>query len=479
MSIIELAKFRVKQTIAGERSRGLLKFLAPDILVGLFLGLSSDGMSPQYLPFRAALVTVGISLFTSLAETRRFFFSAGDVENFYFVQPTASSRLASVSGMIFINLAIAAAVFVPVTLVSSVGMARPVEMIVGLLLSACISVSLYFILIFILSSLPPKGMNRMLTVLQVLMALMLLAAFQLSPRMEVFVNSAWLIPLCIGMLALTAFLFSVLPFSENLVSKLGHKDTASAADLYAAAERIKKFLFIRSSDEEAGLMFFLANLFRNSSFRLSTIGVAGTPIMVAVYWSMQRIRFMRFSPFYGYYNPDFVAPIASLVVSGIVVCYFLSQNVLSSRDHDAVWMFESQKGFDTGRFVLGVRKGLLITVHVPVTLLILLVSLFANPPLVAVATAATYYFMVHVAVSWFSVMQKRFPFSVSFAPLGVTETVNLLFMFAYSFLVIVVLFGAFGKPGKLLMVNLFAFILVGVLEYSSVGIVNRRVKLGD
>lgn len=477
MSIITLVKFRIRQTIAGERAKGLLKFLAPDILVGLFLGISSEGIPVQYFPFRIMLVTVGICLFTSLAETRRFFFSAGDMEQFYFVQPTASSRLASVSGMIFLNLAIATSVFIPVIVVSPVGMAQPLEMIGWLLLSTCLSVSLYFVLLFLLSLLPDKGANRTLTVLQVLMALFLLAAFQLSARMELSVHTMWLIPFSVALLAITTFLFLAFPFSEKLVMKLGWNSSVSVTDLFAASERVKKLLMIHSADEEAGFMFFLANLFRNSSFRLSTIGVAGTPVMVAVYWSMQRIRLMRFNLFSGFFSPDFVAPIGSLVVSGIVVYYFLSQNILSSRDHDAVWMFKARKDFNKGRFVLGVRKGLLIIVHVPVTLVILLVSLFANPPLAAFAAAATYYFLVHVAISWFSAMQRRFPFSVPFAPLGVAETLNLLFMLAYSFLAIVALFAAYGNAGSLLTMNLFAFILIGILEYFSVGIVNRRVKL--
>lgn len=437
MSVIALIKFRINQAIAGERPRGLLKFLAPDFLVGFFLGISSDGIPARYFPFRVALVTVGVALFMSLAETRKFFFSGGDMEQFYFVQPTASARLSSVSGLIFLNLAISAAIFVPAVVLSPVAVTHPIQMLAWLLLSACTAISLNFLLLILLALLPREAANRALTLLQVLMALVLLAAFQLSARFKLSVHYAWLMPSSAGLFLLTSVLFAAFPFSESLVSKFSENGSASLADLFGVVERLKRPLLIRSGGEEAGFMFFLANLFRSSSFRLSTIGVAATPVMVAVYWSMQRVRFMRFDLFPDLLSADFVAPIASITVSGILVFYFLSQNVLSSRDHDARWLFESRKDLDAGRFVLGVRKGLLISVHVPVTILVFLVSMFGNTLPVSLITAATYYSLVHVAASWFSITQKRFPFSVPFTRIGLTETASLIFMLAYSFLVTV------------------------------------------
>ncbi|HQT90681.1 MAG TPA: hypothetical protein PL001_01480, partial [Candidatus Kryptobacter bacterium] len=57
------------------------------------------------------------------------------------------------------------------------------------------------------------------------------------------------------------------------------------------------------------------------------------------------------------------------------------------------------------------------------------------------------------------------------------ETINLLFMLSFSFLVTTLLFLTYGNMEGLLMVNLFAFIFVGVLEYFSTAMVNKRVKL--
>lgn len=478
MPFFELVKFRIKQAIVGEKPRGLLRFLAPDFLVGFFLGISSEAMPARYLPFRVALVTVAVALFTSLAETRKFFFSGGDIEQFYFVQPTASARLSSVSGLIVLNVATAAAIFIPAAIASPFALIYPVRMLGWLLLSVFAAVSLNFALLILLALLPRVAANRGLTLLQVLMALFLLAAFQLSVRIEVAIHFAWLMPTSVALFILTSVLFAVFPFSDSLVVKFSEDGSSSLADFFAVAERLKRPFFIRSAEEEAGFMFFLANLFRSSSFRLSTIGVAATPVMVALYWSMQRVRFMRFNLLPGLLDANLAAPLASIAVSGVLVFYFLSQGVLSSKEHDARWLFESRRELDAGRFVLGVRKGLLASVHLPVTLLVFLVSLFSNTLVVSAIAAVTYYSLVHVSASWFSIMQRRFPFSVPFTRLGVTETVNLIFMIAYSLLVAVVLFAAYGNVGKLLMVNLLAFILVGILESFSVGIVNKRVKLG-
>ena len=478
MSVFSIIRFRIKQTISGERSRGILKFLAPDIFIGLFLVISPDSTRVEYFSVRVAIVATGVALFTALAETRRFFFSGGDIERFYFVRPTVSSRIASISGMFVLIFLIVAAVFVPTLLLSPGGFRFIASGIPMMVASVCASTSIYFLLIFILALVPAGAANRALTFLQIFMALALLATFQLSARVDFLADPMVLILAALLLFFSLAILFVLLPFSERLVEKLGYESEGSIADLVGIVERIKKPLLIQSDEEKAGLMFFLSNLFRSSQFRLSTIGVAGTPVMVAVYWSMQRLPLMSFDPFRHYFAPNYIAPVASLVVSGIVVQYFLSQNVLSSRDHEAGWVFKVRRKFDSGKFVLGVRKGLLLFVHVPVTILVFVASLFTNPPAIAFAVAATYYFMVHVAASWFSVAQRRLPFSVPFTPLGAPETVNLVFMFVYSFLVTMALIFAYGSTGKLLMVNLLAFILIGVLEFSSVAIVNKRVNAG-
>ena len=121
MSVFSIIRFRIKQTISGERSRGILKFLAPDIFIGLFLVISPDSTRVEYFSVRVAIVATGVALFTALAETRRFFFSGGDIERFYFVRPTVSSRIASISGMLVLIFLIVAAVFVPALLLSPGG----------------------------------------------------------------------------------------------------------------------------------------------------------------------------------------------------------------------------------------------------------------------------------------------------------------------------------------------------------------------
>jgi hypothetical protein len=477
LSIISLARFRIKQSIAGERPRGLIRFLAPDILVGFFLAVSSQRLSADSFPLRVTIVCVGVALFTLLAETRKFFTSGGDLESFYFVQPTASSRLAIGSAVTFLAVAASASIFLPATLASPAGRAYPGQMLVWFLISVFISVSLYFLILLPVASLPPRAANRTLTLLQVAMALILLAAFQLSARLDVTVGFSGRLPAAAALFLGSFLLFTVFPFSERLISKLSDTGSESLANLLPLVERLKGFTLSRSHEEEAGFLFFLANLFRNSAFRLSTVGVAGTPVMVAVYWSMQHVRFMRFDMFPGMLTANFVAPVASLTVSGVLVYYFLYQNILTSRDYEAKWQFETSGVFDIGKFVLGVRKALLLSVHVPMTILVFSVLIIGNSFIGALATTVTFYLFGHVAVSWFSVMQKRFPFSVPFTRLGVTETVNLFFMLSFSFLVTSLLFLTYGNPKGLLMVNLFAFILVGVLEYFSTGIVNKRVKL--
>ncbi len=476
MSFISVAKLRIKQAIAGEKSRGLLKFLMPDFIIGIFVGISSGEMKFAYFSARIIMVTIGVALFTSLAETRKFFYNGGDMERFYFVQPTLPSRLGSVSGVIFLDALVIAAVFVPAAAFSSILTAYPFMTAIWFLFLILISTTLYFIILLLLSLLPGRAADRTLTVLQGVMALVLLAAFQLSERFKLPLDPMPLIAFSILPFAVVSGAFAVFPASESLISKLSGSSSASLLNLYSGAEKLKRLILVRSAEEEAGFMFFISNLFRDASFRLSAIGVAATPVMITVFWSMQGTRFLDFSLYPGFNDPNFAAPIASLVVSGVLIFYFLCQNVLSSRDHEAIWLLRSQGNFNIGRFVMGVRKGILVSVHLPVTILVFLVSALTNPLGASLMTAATYYLLVHVAASWFSVMQKRFPFSAPFTRLGVTETVNLVFMLFYSMAVSVSLVLAYGNIVSLLMINSVALIFVGMIELFSVRIVNKRVR---
>ncbi len=478
MLIASLVRLKLKQIIGGEGARGLIKFLAPDLLIGIFLAISSSGMDPESFPVRVAIVSACVLLFTSFAETRKFFFSGGDLENFYFLQPTALSRLASASGLLFLNLAVAGAIFLPLFIILPVVRSYPGEMMIWYVSSVFLSLSVYFILLFPVALLPVAAANRALTLLQVAMALCLLATFQFTANLVASLDALVFLQIATTLFAATFFLFAVFPISESMVLKLNGNIAGSATDLLAVVERLRKPALARSVEEQAGFMFFLANLFRNSSFRLSTVGVAGTPVMVAVYWSMKDVPFLGFSNFPGFVTANQVAPIASLAVSGVIVYYFLAQNMLSSRDHEAKWQFEICGEFDRGKFVLGARKAFLLFVHIPVTALVFAILMFSNGLAASLVTAVTFYSVGHVAISSYSVMQKRFPFSVPYTRIGATETITLLFMLGYSVAVTILLFVDYGSLGSLLKVSLFAFILVGIIEYYSVGIVNKRVKIG-
>ncbi len=475
--ILTLLKLRLKQTIGGEGLRGALKFLAPDFLVGIFLALSSGDAGESNLVYRFALVSAGVALFTLVVETRRFFFSGGDTENFYFVQPTALFRLTSMLSVILLDLAVIVSVMIPLFLLSSTAEVYFSEIVIASLAAFCFSVSIYFLLLFFVSSLPGRAANLSLTLLQILLALALLAVFQLSSGAKGITDFSSLIWFSLVSLFIISFFFAAFPFPEKLIAKLNESGSTSRVDLQSIVERIKTAVFIRSDEEEAGSIFFLSNLFRNSSFRLSTIAIAATPVMVAIYWSMQKTPFLRFDLFPGFVDAEFVAPIASLVVAGVMVHYFLSQNLLGSRDHEASWLIETHGDFNIGKFVLGFRKALLLTIHIPMVVAIFFVLIFRNSLLASAITAITFYFLTHVSASWFSIMQKKFPFSLPFTRIGALETANLIFMLAYSFIVTVVLYFSYGQIEKLLMVNILAFILVGILELFSSRIVNKRVKL--
>ncbi len=474
--LLALLRLKLKQTIWGDGLRGILKFLAPDILVGLFLALNAGGFDELHFPNRVALVTTGVALFTLIAETRKLFFSGGDVEDFYFIRPTFAYRASSTLAIITIGLLVSLSIFLPVVLFSAAGQAHTVRILLGFLTSSCVSISVYFLVMFIVSWFSPRVSNPLLTALHLVMALLLLAAFQLSPGADFPFSSGGSFAASAAMLLATFLVFGTFPFAERLSSRFSVNGPSGRHDMVSIVARITKLVAVRSGEEEAGFMFYATTLLRNPSFRLSTVGIAATPIMVAVYWSMQGVRFMSFRLYPGFVNSDLVAPLISLVVSAVLVHYFLSQNVLSSVDHEATWLVRTAGDFNVGRFVLGVRKSLLVMVQVPMTALVFFVLAFENPILAALASTVTFYLLSHVAATWFSVMQRDLPFSLPFTRIGAIETVNLIFMVLYSLLVSVVLFFSFAQPQKLLMVNILAFILIGLLESFSTRIVNKRVR---
>lgn len=475
--LLALLRLKLKQTIWGDGLRGILKFLAPDFLVGLFLALSAGGFDEIHFPDRVALVATGVALFTLIAETRKLFFSGGDVEDFYFVRPTLSYRISSALVILVIGALVLLSIFLPVIFFSASGQALMGKIGLAFLTSLCISISVFFFVLFVVSWFSPKVSNPLLTFLQLAMALLLLAVFQLSSGVDLPFGSGSPFVVSAAVLFIAFFLFGAFPFAERLSSRLNVKDSSSRHDMASLVSGIRRLLMFRSSEEEAGFMFYATTLLRNPSFRLSTVGVAATPVMVALYWSMQGARFMYFHMYPGLVSSDFVAPLISLVVSAVLVHYFLSQNVLSSVDHEAAWLVRTAGDFNVGRFVLGIRKALLVTVQIPMTALVFFVLAFENPISVTVASVVTFYLLSHVAVSWFSVMQKDLPFSLPFTRIGAIEAVNLVFMVLYSMLVSVILYFSYGQPEKLLMVNILAFILIGLLEFFSTRIVNKRVKL--
>ncbi len=470
-------RLKIKQATLGDRPRGLFKFLLPDFLVGIFVAVSSDGMGAEEFAFRLAVVSMGVAFFTSLAETRKFFFSAGDMERFYFVRPTAASRFSSVAGITLLNLLVILSVFLPSVLLITMGGVVPASILAWSFVSLCASASSFFIFAWILSILPGRSADRILAISQLLMAFALLALFQLSQHIASPYALSVALPVSVGVLVLTSALFFLFPVSENLTEGLREQATVRFNSSSGLAAVLRRRRLINSGEEEAGFTFLMANLLRNTSFRLATIGIAGTPVVVAVYWTMQHARFLMPGLGGGLVSPELSAPISSLVVSGVVVYYFVSQNTLSARDYEAAWQFNIQTGFDRGRFVLGVRKALLLSVHVPLTLILFLVLLSGNSFQISLLTALTFYFLSHVAATWFSVMQKRFPFSMPFTQFGAIETVNLIFLLAFSSGVTIALYYAYGSLGGILGLNVFAFILVGILEFFSTRIVRKRLML--
>ncbi|MCL5021644.1 MAG: hypothetical protein M1339_08345 [Bacteroidetes bacterium] len=472
-----LLELRLKQMMGGEGIRGILKFFAPYLMVGLFLALSYGGLSPTDPAVKFTTISVGVALFTSIAETRKLFFSGGDAEDFYFVQPGFMSRFAFLFAILVLNVAVVFSIFIPIVLLPITSGFRFRELVPEVYRAAFVSASIYMVLLATVSVASEKSANVILTCLQIIAALALLATFPLLG------SAGWDRWITVGqretvwVILVLSLLFVVSPLAETLVRKLSHIGSLHSFDLYRVTEMLKVPAFVRSPEEEAGFLFFLSGISRDASFRLSSIGIAATPVMVAFYWSVRRIPVVHLSLPGSVLGSDFAAPIASLVISGVLVHYFLSQNVVCSKNHEARWMLQVRKPLDTGKFILGVRKGLLMTVHIPMTVGVFLAILLKDSVVDSLIVAMTFYLLCHVAASFFSVMQRNVPFSLPFTRIGATETVNLLFMVGYSLFVTVILFYAVGNPIMLLLVNLFAFILVGLLEFSSIAIVNKRVRL--
>lgn len=472
-----MLRLRLKQVIGSFAAGALFKFLAPDFLAGIMMALSIGNRADASFAARVGVVACGIALFTLIVETRKLFFTGGDVEDFYFVQPTRISRFASLSTIIILDFVVILIAVIPSVLLVSFDSELLAKILSATVLAVYLSTSTYLVVVFFISSLSKRVTNSSLTIIQILMALILLAVFQLPSVTEnsFQLNSTHLI---YGTLLLASgILFLVFPFQEKLVSKLREYGSASNTNLVLATERLRKVIFVRSSEEEAGFLLFLANIFRGRSFRLSTIGTAATPVMVSVYWVLRGFHFVRFDMSGELLTSGFVAPIASLVTTGILVHYFLSQSLLGSMDHDAVWLFDTAPGFSFGKFVRGVRKSLLVAVQVPMAIAIFIVIIQRDNFVESALTALTFYALTNIAACFFSMMQKNLPFTLPFTQLRSRGVIDLIFVFIYSLIVTFALLASYGNIGKLLMLNLFAFILVGIIEFFSPGIIDRRMRL--
>lgn len=491
--LYSILKLKLRQVVGPFRADQILKFLAPDFLIGIFMALSNENniqMNPsafldETYAVKLGAVACGISLFTLIVETRKLFFTGGDVEDFYFVQPTKVSRLASLLTVMLINIVIIISVDVPTLLLVSSRGGLLTEIISASIFTFLFSSMFYLIIISVISSLPTKIANSFLTVFQILMALILLAVFQLplfahnpSGSDGLFSIHGLLTLIACVMFVASSSVVIFFPVQESLTLKLKDTESRSAVDLLPVIEKHGKILFLRSKEEKAGVLFFLSQALRNQTFRLSTIGTAAAPVMVAVYWALRGFHFVSFDLPGGMMVPELVAPLASLVVAGVLAHYFLSQSLLSSKDFAAAWLFEVNREFSFGKFVLGFRKGFLVTVQIPMTIAIFIASLNRNPIWESAITVLTFYLLTHVAISFFSTAQKSFPFTLPFPQITSGGAIDLIFLLGYSAFVTAALFICYGKMGSLLMLNIFAFILTCGLEFFSARIIDKRIKFG-
>ncbi len=488
-------RLKLKQVVGPFGFGSILKFLLPDFLVGIIMGLSNE-VSPQGLPatstegyfVRLGAVACGISLFTLIVETRKLFFTTGEVEEFYFVQPTTISRLVSILAFILLDLMIVIAVTAPTLVFGYPSMTTSSWLVFTSTYAFGLSSVLYLIMVSFLSLLPERIVNASLAMAQIVVVLILLALYQLPLFAEnLRINDSTFFPFVMsttGLLILftpllgISLVFLLSPIQENFTVKLRREESRPGTDPSRVIGRIRKAILVRSDEEEAGLLFYFSNFQRSRSFRLSTISTAATPIMVAIYWTLKGYRFVGPNSIQGLVTAQLVAPLASLVTTGILAYYFLSQILTSSKDSDAAWLFGVCPSFSSGRFVLGFRKGFLLTVHFPMTILVFLVALNREMFSDAVITGMTFYLLTHVAVSLFSMTQGSLPFTLPFRRLVSGSAVDLIFMLGYAMLIIVALFICYGAIENILMLNFFAFILVGALEFSSVRIIDKRIKVG-
>lgn len=412
--LFPILKLRLKQAVGPFQARPIGRFLVPYFGAGIFLVLSTAEISHRSFMMRVGLVASGLSLFTFIVETRKLFFSGGDVETFYFVQQTISSRLATLSTLLLLDIAIVTSVFLPALIVDLSGSVGLSVGFTSYLFAFCSSATLYLFLLFIIGSLPKRIADSCLGLIQIVAVLVLLVIYQLPVGLNTFFDTSILV----ASLAFVSCLFAAFPLQETLVAKLGDPGLRKSLNLIKSIDSIRKLRLIRSSEEEAGAVLFVSNILRNRSFRLSMIATAFTPVVVGVYWSLRGARFFGFGGSPTFVSPESAAPLASLVTSGVLVHYFLSQNLLSTRDHEANWIFKVNTGFRVGGFVAGIRKSLLVVVHFPVTIVIFLILVGRNSLLDSMLVASTFYIVTHVAATGFSILQKELPFSLPFARLS-------------------------------------------------------------
>lgn len=353
-------KLKLKQAIGSFGPGSIARFLAPDFLVGVFLALSSRNRVDPNFAMRVGVVGCGIAIFTMVVETRKLFFTGGDVENFYFVQPTKISRLAVLSSIVVFNFVIILSVVVPVGLLTSLDSEFLSEITPVFISAVCFSTTFYLIILFVIGSFPRRIANLSLTILQIILALILLAVFQLPFVTENLFILGDAQPISGILFVISCSFFLVFPLQEKLVLKLKDYESDAGPDLLLIIKKFKRFFFMRSGEEEAGFLFFFSNIFRNQSFRLSTIGTAATPIMVAVYWTLRGSHFINLYTPDGFLEAESAAPIASLITAGILMHYFLAQNLLSSKDHDARWLFNSYRASALGNSSWGFVKRFLL-----------------------------------------------------------------------------------------------------------------------
>ncbi len=90
--LYSILKLKLRQVVGPFRADQILKFLAPDFLIGIFMALSNENniqMNPsafldETYAVKLGAVACGISLFTLIVETRKLFFTGGDVRRFLF-----------------------------------------------------------------------------------------------------------------------------------------------------------------------------------------------------------------------------------------------------------------------------------------------------------------------------------------------------------------------------------------------------------